>query len=140
MTRELNPEELEALLKIKPRNPWFYDGEPLEEPNVTETTSTAKTTETPQPTYKTSPNQLKAVRRYEESIKQDKEKLERRNHQKNYSGAKSFITYEAKIEELYFMKSLIDVVLDWSEGIENFDTIKRPDRKELYNHRHREQK
>lgn len=126
--------------KFVPRRIWEYDGEPLEEPNVTETTSTANTTETPHPTYKTSPNQLKAVRRYEESIKQDKEKLERRNHQKNYSGAKSFITYEAKIEELHFMKSLIEVVLDWAEGIENFDTIKRPERKELYNHRHREQK
>lgn len=138
MTRELTPKELDELLKIKPKNQWFYDGDPLEEPNVSETTSTTGKNKTTQ--YKTSPNQLKATRKYEESIKQDKEKLERRNHQKNYSGAKSFITYEAKIEELHFMKSLIEVVLEWSEGIENFDTIKRPERKELYNNRHREQK
>lgn len=138
MTRELTPKELDELLKIKPKNQWFYDGDPLEEPNVSETTSTTGKNKTTQ--YKTSPNQLKATRKYEESIKQDKEKLERRNHQKNYSGAKSFITYDAKIEELHFMKSLIEVVLEWSEGIKNFDTIKRPERKELYNNRHREQK
>lgn len=134
--------DLEELLEYIPRKPWFYDGDPLEDAdgNPIEDSVPSEVTKPEQPVFKTSPTQLKANRKYEETVKQDKEKLERRTHQKNYSGAKSFITYEAKIEELYFMKSLIDVVLDWSEGIENFDTIKRPERKELYNHRHRKQK
>lgn len=128
--------DLEELLGYTPRKPWVYDGEPLEEPTSTLSRDTISsdndTSNSDKQVFKTSPAQLKATRKYEESIKKDKKKLERRKHQKNYSGAKSFITYEAKIEELHFMKTLIDVVLEWSKEIENFDNIKRPDRKELY--------
>lgn len=129
--------DLEELLEYTPRKPWFYDDEPLEDENGNpiEEGIPSEKTEPEKPVFKTSPTQLKANRRYEEAVKRDREKLERRTHQKNYSGAKSFITYEAKIEELHFMKSLIDVILEWSEGVENFDNIKRPDRKELYLHK-----
>ncbi|HFI0830412.1 TPA: hypothetical protein ACGO1G_000118 [Streptococcus suis] len=114
------------------RTPWFYDDEPLEKPNGTPAEEHADKKET---TYKTSPNMLKAIRKYEEEVKKDPNQLERRNHQKNYSGAKSFITYGAKTEELHFMKSLIEDVLKWSESIENFDQLRRPERKQLYQKR-----
>ena len=118
--------------QIIPRKPWVYDGEPLEELNTTP--ATEETAET-KATYKTAPSLLKAIRKYEEGVKQDPNQLERRNHQKNYSGAKSFITYAAKIEELHFMQSLIEDVLKWSEDIEDFDQLRRPDRKQLYQKR-----
>ncbi|MBM7317921.1 hypothetical protein [Streptococcus suis] len=113
------------------RTPWVYDDEPLEEPNgaPAEEHADKKTT------YKTSPNMLKAIRKYEEEVKKDPNQLERRNHQKNYSGAKSFITYGAKTDELHFMKALIENVLKWSEGIEDFDQLRRPERKQLYQKR-----
>ena len=119
--------------QITPRKPWVYDGEPLEEPNAA--TATEENTDKAKITYKTHPNLLKAIRKYEEGVKQDPNQLERRNHQKNYSGAKSFITYAAKIEELHFMQSLIEDVLKWSEDIENFDQLRRPERKQLYQKR-----
>lgn len=130
------------------RTPWVYDDEPLEEPKTSRTQGgyndgeteidreeNAVSTDKHETTYKTSPNMLKAIRKYEEEVKKDPNQLERRNHQKNYSGAKSFITYGAKTEELFFMKSLIDDVLKWSESIENFDQLKRPERKQLYQKR-----
>lgn len=92
----------------------------------------AEDKKTKESTYKTPPTVLKAIRKYEDNIKQDKELLEKRNHQKNYSGAKSFITYAAKIDELHEMKTLIDEVLKWSKDVENFDQLKRSDRKEAY--------
>lgn len=47
------------------RTPWVYDDEPLEEPNgaPAEEHADKKTT------YKTSPNMLKAIRKYEEEVK-----------------------------------------------------------------------
>lgn len=135
-----------------PRAPWVYDDEPLEDPKTSRTQGSyndgeaglfrwknreekADSTDKHETTYKTSPNMLKAIRKYEEEVKKDPNQLERRNHQKNYSGAKSFITYGAKTEELHFMKSLIEDVLKWSESIENFDQLKRPERKQLYQKR-----
>lgn len=120
MNKDLNSANMKNNI---PRTPWVYDGEPLE-------SREAETEETP--TYKTPPAVLKAVRKYEQEIKKDKKRLERRNHQKNYSGAKAFITYTATIAELKHMKILIDQVLDWSKDIDNFDEMKRPERKERY--------
>lgn len=118
---DLSPEEKQANIERFSENT-------LEEPKKTEKQETNS--------YKTSPALLKAVRKYEDNIKQDKELLERRNHQKNYSGAKSFITYAASIAELQEMKVLINLVLDWAKDVDDFDQLKRPERKERYRTRH----
>ena len=123
----------ENKLEWTPRNTWVYDGSPLEEPLPKEKQNDSQKEKGP--TFKTSPNQLKAIRKYEEAIKQDALKLEKRTHQKNFSGAKSFITYAAKTDDLLKLKSLIDSVLEWSKGIENFDELKRPERKIRYNNK-----
>lgn len=126
--------EAEAIFGRPDRHPYFTR-QVQHQPQI----KAPEDTKTKEAAYKTSPTMLKAIRKYEANIKQDKDQLERRNHQKNYSGAKSFITYAAKIHELHYMKELIEDVLKWSSKVEQFDTLKRPERKEKFSNRFNEE-